>query len=177
MTSFVEPTIPANTREAAVVVVYPSSSHRQQLHAKTSSLGKSLGNPKKPTSISLAARKPSVIGVTVVSHAINSDSPAVILDLAKHQATHIYDNDHPRIPTAAITGGHSDHDHENAKGCGHRNFIRVTRQYLRDHSPDVIGFVETRISSIHSEKVIVDLNFPSSFKVEAIGFFEGIWLY
>ncbi|KAK8705359.1 hypothetical protein V6N13_048962 [Hibiscus sabdariffa] len=58
----------------------------------------------------------------------------------------------------------------NAQGCGHSNFIRVTRQYLRDHSSDIIGFVETRISNMHDEKVIVALNFHFSFRVEAGGF-------
>ncbi|KAK8582503.1 hypothetical protein V6N13_069280 [Hibiscus sabdariffa] len=64
----------------------------------------------------------------------------------------------------------------NVQGCGSRNFVRVTCQYLRDHSPDIIGFVETRISGSTADRVIDALNFPYSFRVEAVGFSGGIWL-
>ncbi|KAK8711191.1 hypothetical protein V6N13_146482 [Hibiscus sabdariffa] len=64
----------------------------------------------------------------------------------------------------------------NAQGCGHRNFLRFTRQYHRDHSPDIVGFVETRISNLAADKVIAALNFPFSYRVEANGFSGGIWL-
>ncbi|KAK8694177.1 hypothetical protein V6N13_071733 [Hibiscus sabdariffa] len=64
----------------------------------------------------------------------------------------------------------------NAQGCGNRNFVCVTRQYLREHSPDIIDFVETKISNSNAERVIVALNFPSSFRVEAVEFSGIIWL-
>ncbi|KAE8661262.1 hypothetical protein F3Y22_tig00116925pilonHSYRG00037 [Hibiscus syriacus] len=61
-------------------------------------------------------------------------------------------------------------------GCGHRNFNRVARQYLRDHSPDVVGFIETLISSHAADKAIAQLKIPKSFRVEADGFSGGIWI-
>ncbi|KAK8654880.1 hypothetical protein V6N13_107476 [Hibiscus sabdariffa] len=61
-----------------------------------------------------------------------------------------------------------------ANGCGHRNFICVTREYLRDHRPDVCVFVEPWVSRCKADTIIVDLVFPNSFWVEAIGFSEGI---
>ncbi|XP_039055005.1 uncharacterized protein LOC120197598 [Hibiscus syriacus] len=63
----------------------------------------------------------------------------------------------------------------NAQGCGHWNFNRVARQYL-DHSPDIVGFVETRISSHAADKAIAQLKILNSFRVEADGFSEGIWI-
>ncbi|KAK8607603.1 hypothetical protein V6N13_046212 [Hibiscus sabdariffa] len=62
----------------------------------------------------------------------------------------------------------------NAQGCGHRNFNRVARQYIQNHSPYLLCFVETRISNATANKVIVALNIPNSFHVEAEGFLGEI---
>ncbi|KAK8708792.1 hypothetical protein V6N13_059829 [Hibiscus sabdariffa] len=80
------------------------------------------------------------------------------LDPLKHQAVHVQDGDHPRLTIEIVTG------------CGHCNFVHVTHQYLRDYSPNVVCFVETRISKSNADRVIASLNFSSSFRVEAIGF-------
>ncbi|KAK8633839.1 hypothetical protein V6N13_014674 [Hibiscus sabdariffa] len=61
-------------------------------------------------------------------------------------------------------------------GCGSRNFIRVTKQYVRDHRPDICVFVETHISHRQAELVINSLGFLNSHRVEAQGFSGGIWL-
>ncbi|KAK8662449.1 hypothetical protein V6N13_092022 [Hibiscus sabdariffa] len=65
----------------------------------------------------------------------------------------------------------------NAQGCGSRNFVRVTCQYVRDYKPDVCVFVETRISGSRADHVIASLGFSNSYRVEAIGFSWDIWLY
>ncbi|KAK8671094.1 hypothetical protein V6N13_037702 [Hibiscus sabdariffa] len=64
----------------------------------------------------------------------------------------------------------------NDQGCGSRNFIRVTREYIRDHHPDICVFVETRLSCSRAAKVIASLGFSNSFRVEALGFTGGIWI-
>ncbi|XP_039015149.1 uncharacterized protein LOC120145366 [Hibiscus syriacus] len=47
---------------------------------------------------------------------------------------------------------------------------------MRDHSPDVVGFVKTRISKHVADRVIAQLKIPNSFRVEADGFSGGIWI-
>ncbi|KAL4385597.1 hypothetical protein GQ457_15G013130 [Hibiscus cannabinus] len=60
----------------------------------------------------------------------------------------------------------------NVQGCGSMNFIHTTREYVRDHRPDVFVFVfvETRISGTSASKVITSLDFDNSFRIEAAGF-------
>ncbi|KAK8684010.1 hypothetical protein V6N13_040047 [Hibiscus sabdariffa] len=64
----------------------------------------------------------------------------------------------------------------NAQGCGHPKFITSAREYLRDSRPDVVAFVEPRISGWKADRVISALAFPYSHRVEAVGFSGGIWL-
>ncbi|KAK8576094.1 hypothetical protein V6N13_090573 [Hibiscus sabdariffa] len=61
-------------------------------------------------------------------------------------------------------------------GCGSQNFLRVTKQYLRDYRPDVCVLVETRVSHSRADLVIESLRFPNSHRIEAIRFSGGIWL-
>ncbi|KAE8725779.1 putative carboxylesterase 15 [Hibiscus syriacus] len=69
------------------------------------------------------------------------------LDPNKHYTVKLSDGDNPR--------------------CGHRNLNLVTCPYLRDHSPDVVGFVETHISNYNADRAIAQLKFLNSFRVEA----------
>ncbi|KAK8583139.1 hypothetical protein V6N13_021851 [Hibiscus sabdariffa] len=62
------------------------------------------------------------------------------------------------------------------QGCGNNPFLRVTRQYVRDHRLDICVFVEPQISRCRADRVIASLGFPNSYRVEAIGFVGGIWL-
>ncbi|KAK8663563.1 hypothetical protein V6N13_083375 [Hibiscus sabdariffa] len=45
-----------------------------------------------------------------------------------------------------------------------------------NHTPDLVVFVEPRISGCKADSVIAALGFPYSHRVEAIGFSGGIWL-
>ncbi|KAK8691374.1 hypothetical protein V6N13_074885 [Hibiscus sabdariffa] len=64
----------------------------------------------------------------------------------------------------------------NVQGCGHPKFCSIARQYLRDTKPDLVVFVEPRISGIKADRIIASLGFPNSHRVEALGFSGGIWL-
>ncbi|KAK8692436.1 hypothetical protein V6N13_075895 [Hibiscus sabdariffa] len=64
----------------------------------------------------------------------------------------------------------------NAQGCGNPKFITSAREYLRDSRPDVVVFVEPRISGWRADRIISALGFPYSHRVEALGFSGGIWL-
>ncbi|KAK8660876.1 hypothetical protein V6N13_051784 [Hibiscus sabdariffa] len=55
-------------------------------------------------------------------------------------------------------------------------FLPAARQVLRDSKPDLVVFVEPRISGRKADSVIALLGFPNSHRVEAIGFSGGIWL-
>ncbi|KAK8686348.1 hypothetical protein V6N13_125373 [Hibiscus sabdariffa] len=55
----------------------------------------------------------------------------------------------------------------NAQGCGSNKFVRTARQYIRDHSPDIFVFVETRISGSNIDNIVAQLGFDNSSRVEA----------
>ncbi|KAK8683825.1 hypothetical protein V6N13_039871 [Hibiscus sabdariffa] len=64
----------------------------------------------------------------------------------------------------------------NVQGCGHWRFVLAARQVLRDSKPDLVVFVEPRISVRKADFVIASLGFPNSYRVEAIDFSGRIWL-
>ncbi|GMI69001.1 hypothetical protein HRI_000569400 [Hibiscus trionum] len=64
----------------------------------------------------------------------------------------------------------------NVQGCGHRRFLTAAKQLLRDNKPDMVIFMEPRISGRKADSVISSLGFPNSHSVEAVGFAGGIWL-
>ncbi|KAK8659999.1 hypothetical protein V6N13_050935 [Hibiscus sabdariffa] len=105
----------------------------------------------------------------IVTKRINTQ----VLDSRKHQAIHHKDGEHSPILFAAIVGELDTNDHS---GCGSRAFIRSTREYLREQRVDIMAFDESRISRFAADKVINDLQFLHSFRVEVDGFFGGIWL-
>ncbi|KAL4363545.1 hypothetical protein GQ457_04G013420 [Hibiscus cannabinus] len=95
--SVVEPTIPPAAHVSVADTTPSSSSHRQQLPAKSSSSGKSTGIPKKASSISLAPRKPTVSGVKVARHA-TSNSPSS----GSRSQGHLHDNSSSSLPRVSI---------------------------------------------------------------------------
>ncbi|KAK8617514.1 hypothetical protein V6N13_080426 [Hibiscus sabdariffa] len=64
----------------------------------------------------------------------------------------------------------------NVQGCGDPRFITAAKQFLRDYKPNVILFVEPRISGRRADSVIAALGFPNSHRIEAAGFSGGIWV-
>ncbi|GMI89564.1 hypothetical protein HRI_002625700 [Hibiscus trionum] len=64
----------------------------------------------------------------------------------------------------------------NVQGCADTKFIQAAKQILRDNKPDIVVFVEPRISGRRVESVIAALGFPHSHRVEAAGFSGGIWV-
>ncbi|GMI77230.1 hypothetical protein HRI_001392300 [Hibiscus trionum] len=64
----------------------------------------------------------------------------------------------------------------NVQGCCHPKFISSAKQYLWDSRPDVVVFVDPRISDCKADSVITALVFSYSHRVEAHGFSGGIWL-
>ncbi|KAK8669449.1 hypothetical protein V6N13_106880 [Hibiscus sabdariffa] len=62
------------------------------------------------------------------------------------------------------------------QGCGHLKFLSGLSQYLRDNRPDVVGLVEPRISGAKVDSVIASIGFPHSYRIEATGYSEGLWL-
>ncbi|KAL4309737.1 hypothetical protein GQ457_01G012650 [Hibiscus cannabinus] len=95
--SMVEPTIPPAAHVSVADTTPSSSSHRQQLPAKSSSSGKSTGIPKKASSISLAPRKPTVSGVKVARHA-TSNFPSS----GSRSQGHLHDNSSSSLPCVSI---------------------------------------------------------------------------
>ncbi|KAK8590319.1 hypothetical protein V6N13_057212 [Hibiscus sabdariffa] len=103
---------------------------------------------------------------------ISKSSTKSLLDRLKHQVVQHADGNHPSIPIAASC-------RRELKGwpcCGHQNFTHVTHQYIRDNHPDIMCFVEPRISMATTDRALIALSFPNFFRVKANGFSGGIWL-
>ncbi|GMI86290.1 hypothetical protein HRI_002298300 [Hibiscus trionum] len=64
----------------------------------------------------------------------------------------------------------------NDQGCGHPKFVTVAKEYLRDVKPDIVVLSEPRISGCKADLVISRLGLPYPHRVEAKGFFGGIWI-
>lgn len=45
-----------------------------------------------------------------------------------------------------------------------------------EHKPDIINLLEIRVSEPKEDKIIAQLGFQYSHRVETIGFVEGIWI-
>ncbi|MBA0814626.1 hypothetical protein Gohar_020442 [Gossypium harknessii] len=65
---------------------------------------------------------------------------------------------------------------EGGKGCASSKFIRVFREYNREHKPDLISLIETRVNGGKANSIIAKLGFHCSHRVEAMGFSWGIWI-
>ncbi|KAK8655607.1 hypothetical protein V6N13_108181 [Hibiscus sabdariffa] len=64
----------------------------------------------------------------------------------------------------------------NVQGCGHWRFLPTAKQFMRDNKPDMVVFVEPRISGVRANSLISSLGFPNSHRVESRGFSGGIWI-
>lgn len=64
----------------------------------------------------------------------------------------------------------------NYRGAGSDRFRRSFLQCMKDYTPHTAVIMEPRISDIRANEVINRLQFPCSFRVEANGFWGGIWV-
>ncbi|KAK8652140.1 hypothetical protein V6N13_061162 [Hibiscus sabdariffa] len=53
------------------------------------------------------------------------------------------------------------------QGYGDPKFATITKQYILDYKPDVLGFVELRISSRKVDIAVASLGIPNSYRIEA----------
>ncbi|KAE8660608.1 hypothetical protein F3Y22_tig00116951pilonHSYRG00499 [Hibiscus syriacus] len=53
---------------------------------------------------------------------------------------------------------------------------KPVKQFVAAYRPSIVALVETRISGSRADKVVRELGFPNSFRVEARGFRGRIWL-
>ncbi|MBA0680177.1 hypothetical protein Goari_011889 [Gossypium aridum] len=61
-------------------------------------------------------------------------------------------------------------------GYASPRFPHVFREYNLEYKPYIISFLETKVSGIKVDKIIAKLGFRYSYRVEAIGYSEGIWI-
>ncbi|KAE8683472.1 hypothetical protein F3Y22_tig00111208pilonHSYRG00305 [Hibiscus syriacus] len=55
--------------------------------------------------------------------------------------------------------------------CSGRNFLRILKKYTREHSPNMVALLESRISGTKADEVISKLGFKFSYRVEATVFY------
>ncbi|KAE8669152.1 hypothetical protein F3Y22_tig00112253pilonHSYRG00033 [Hibiscus syriacus] len=60
-------------------------------------------------------------------------------------------------------------------GCGHPKFAQNVQQYLRDHQPNVVAFLEP-VSGSKVDMVIHSIGFPFSHRIGAARFTGRIWI-
>ncbi|KAE8702377.1 hypothetical protein F3Y22_tig00110483pilonHSYRG00358 [Hibiscus syriacus] len=64
----------------------------------------------------------------------------------------------------------------NCQGFGGTKFPRILKEYTQEHKPHMVALLETRVSGLKADQVIVKSGLNKSFRVGAVGFSEGIWL-
>ncbi|KAL1156476.1 hypothetical protein V6Z11_A08G094900 [Gossypium hirsutum] len=105
-----------------------------------------------------------------------------VLDPGKHSAITLKDSAHKkgkdssaRSPRVNFGEGVSV-SRERPRGCARDKFPRIFREYNREHSPNIISLLETRVSGSKADNIIAKLGFLNSHCIEAIGFLAGIWI-
>ncbi|XP_016742979.1 uncharacterized protein [Gossypium hirsutum] len=61
-------------------------------------------------------------------------------------------------------------------GCANLKFPSIFWEYNREHKPDLVGLLETRVSGPKADSIISKLDFECSHRMEAVGFSGGIWI-
>lgn len=61
-------------------------------------------------------------------------------------------------------------------GVGGTDFRRAFRDLTNSHNPDIFIITETRLNCDRATVVISSLGFDRYIKVDAMSFFEGIWV-
>ena len=64
----------------------------------------------------------------------------------------------------------------NCKGAGNREFYAVMNDLRKTHNFHIMAIVEPRVSGVKADKIVEQLNFESSCRVEAQGMSGGIWV-
>ncbi|KAL4298012.1 hypothetical protein GQ457_12G025440 [Hibiscus cannabinus] len=154
-----------------------STSSIKQSASNRKGHGISLGSSGLPLSPPRIARS----GPSRTGHTLRHKGMGGLLDPTKHLAISLPPDANPLLPSTPSSHSDSPHSVNSSLPTRHVNdrvdmFIRVAKQYIRDHHLDVFVFVETRISGSNASDVIARLGFDNSFRVEAAGFSGGIWI-
>lgn len=64
----------------------------------------------------------------------------------------------------------------NFQGYGNTKFPQIFNEYNREFKHDIVSLFETRVSGGKVDKIIANLGFQYSHRVEAIGLFSGVWV-
>ena len=64
----------------------------------------------------------------------------------------------------------------NCRGALKPNFQSHVRELARNHNPDILVVMETRIGGVRASEIIDRLPFDGAIHTETIGFSGGIWL-
>ncbi|MBA0608398.1 hypothetical protein Godav_020627, partial [Gossypium davidsonii] len=62
------------------------------------------------------------------------------------------------------------------RGCANVKFSRTFWKFNMEYKPDIVSLLKPRVSGAKANNIIAKLGFQYSHRVEAIGFFGGIWL-
>lgn len=64
----------------------------------------------------------------------------------------------------------------NSQGAVSASFRRTLKSFIQRYHPDVIVLVEPRISGVTADRVIKQIGYPNSHRIEASGFSGDLWL-
>lgn len=62
------------------------------------------------------------------------------------------------------------------QGCASSKFPHIFREYNREFKPGIVGLLDMRVNGGKIDSVIARLRFYFPHHVEAIRFYEGIWI-
>ncbi|KAH1096848.1 hypothetical protein J1N35_013769 [Gossypium stocksii] len=79
----------------------------------------------------------------------------------------------PTAELVEVASNLKDNNGPSSQGCANSKFPRFFREYNRDHKPDIVSLLETRVNGAKADKIIAMLGFQFSHRVEAIGFSGG----
>ncbi|KAL8153142.1 hypothetical protein V2J09_010902 [Rumex salicifolius] len=64
----------------------------------------------------------------------------------------------------------------NDQGAGSKGFCKACNYLLHKYRTDILVLMETRVSEAKAQEVCMSLGFSNNFRVEAIGYADGIWV-
>ena len=64
----------------------------------------------------------------------------------------------------------------NCKGAASKKFRSVVKSLIEIHKPEMLVLFEPHISGIKAELLIFFFKFNNSHRVEALGYYGGIWI-
>lgn len=65
----------------------------------------------------------------------------------------------------------------NCQGAAAHGFMRILKDILHKHNPDIFGLLEPKVSGNQADRICKNIGYDHWVRVEAFGFSGGIWIF